>query len=152
MVWLTTETSVTDTDTSTTTNPELYGGEELGTTHAETAQGGLTQVPGYVSIDSTALDPISVNTGGIIGLNNSTGSQTRPIQLYTGGFAKANGLGDLESFGELAPIEIGNRIWNDTDTDGIQDAGESGIASVTVNLYNSSGTQVGTTPTNTSGE
>jgi hypothetical protein len=146
------ETGATDTNAST----EFYGGEEYGIggnyQHYETAQGGLTQVPGYTSIDTTALDPLDFNTGGIIGLNHTNGTQTRGIQLYSGGFAKANGLGDLEYLGEVAPIEIGNRIWTDADNDGIQDAGESGISGVTVNLYNSSGTQVGTTTTNSSGE
>jgi hypothetical protein len=149
------ETGATDTDANT----EFYRQDDYnsGTAdqydHNETAQGGLTQIPGYSSIETTALDPVNLNSGGINGLNNTTGLKTRGIQLYTGGnFNKANGLGDLESFGELAPIEIGNRIWSDTDSDGIQDAGESGIASVTVNLYNSSGTLVGTTATNSSGE
>ena len=36
------------------------------------------------------------------------------------------------------PADIGDQVWNDTDGDGIQDAGEPGIAGVTVNLRNSS--------------
>ncbi len=153
------EPSVTDTDTNLTTNPEFYKQEEYNPgvadtyDHFETAQGGITQIPGYVSTETTALDPVTINSGGIIGLNNTTGNQTRGIQLYANnGINKANGLGDLEYLGEVAPIEIGNRIWNDTNTNGIQDAGESGINAVTVNLYNSAGTQVGTTTTNASGE
>ncbi|EIJ43115.1 putative collagen-binding protein, partial [Beggiatoa alba B18LD] len=35
---------------------------------------------------------------------------------------------------------IGDRIWLDSDTDGIQDAGESGVAGVKVELYDSAGT------------
>ena len=153
------EASVTDTDTNLTTNPEFYKGEEYNPgvadtyDHFETAQGGITQVPGYASVDTTALDPVAVNSGGIIGLNNTTGNRTRGIQLYVNnGINKANGLGDLEYLGQVAPIEIGNRIWNDANINGIQDAGETGIASVTVNLYNSAGTQVGTTTTDTNGE
>jgi len=50
-------------------------------------------------------------------------------------------------------IEIGNRIWNDTDADGIQDPGEAGISNVTINLYNAAGdTLLGTTTTNADGE
>ena len=152
------EASVTDTDTNLTTNPEFYKGEEYNPgvvdqyDHFETAQGGITQVPGYASIDTTALDPLVPDTGGIIGLNNTTGNQTRAIRLYANnGINKANGLGDLEYQGQVAPIEIGNRIWNDINTNGIQDAGESGINGITVNLYNAAGTQVGTTTT-TNGE
>jgi len=35
-----------------------------------------------------------------------------------------------------APISVGNFIWNDRDNDGVQDAGESGLAGVTVQLWN----------------
>jgi len=35
-----------------------------------------------------------------------------------------------------APISVGNFIWNDRDNDGVQDAGESGPAGVTVQLWN----------------
>lgn len=36
------------------------------------------------------------------------------------------------------PVNIGNFVWNDLDEDGIQDAGEPGLAGVTVQLWNSS--------------
>ena len=35
------------------------------------------------------------------------------------------------------PINIGNFVWDDLDQDGRQDAGEPGIAGVTVQLWNS---------------
>ncbi|MBL8134733.1 MAG: hypothetical protein JNL42_22925 [Anaerolineae bacterium] len=35
------------------------------------------------------------------------------------------------------PINVGNFVWDDLDEDGIQDAGEPGIAGVTVQLWNS---------------
>jgi uncharacterized repeat protein (TIGR01451 family) len=37
--------------------------------------------------------------------------------------------------GVYAPAALGNRVWNDTDADGQQDAGEAGVAGVTVELY-----------------
>jgi protocatechuate 3,4-dioxygenase beta subunit len=46
---------------------------------------------------------------------------------------------------------IGDFVWRDLNANGIQDAGESGIQGVTVNLYHSDGTLVGTTTTNASG-
>lgn len=61
-------------------------------------------------------------------------------------FGKANGLGDIEIACTLQPLEIGNRVWMDTDNDGIQDAGEMGIGSITVKLYQGA-TQVGETIT-----
>lgn len=46
---------------------------------------------------------------------------------------------------------IGDRVWNDTDRDGIQDAGEVGVAGVTVSLYNNAGTLLATTFTDALG-
>jgi len=50
-------------------------------------------------------------------------------------FGKANGLGDLEALCDAAPLEIGNRVWRDSDGDGIQDPDEPGIDGVTVQLF-----------------
>ncbi len=47
---------------------------------------------------------------------------------------------------------VGDFVWNDTDADGIQDAGEPGLANVNVNLYTSAGTLIAQTTTNASGE
>jgi hypothetical protein len=50
------------------------------------------------------------------------------------------------------PINVGNFVWNDLDGDGRQDAGEPGLAGVTVQLWNSTKTQLlGTAATNASG-
>jgi hypothetical protein len=49
----------------------------------------------------------------------------------------------------VQPASIGDYVWLDTDQDGIQDGTEGGINNVTVELYNSGNTLVGTT--NTSG-
>ncbi len=46
---------------------------------------------------------------------------------------------------------IGNRVWVDENSDGYQDAGEDGIANVTVNLYDSVGNLVATTVTDSHG-
>lgn len=46
---------------------------------------------------------------------------------------------------------IGDRVWNDLNRDGVQASGENGIAGVTVQLFNSSGTLVATTLTNFNG-
>ncbi|MFZ4058874.1 MAG: SdrD B-like domain-containing protein, partial [Ferruginibacter sp.] len=46
---------------------------------------------------------------------------------------------------------IGDKVWNDTDRDGVQDAGEVGIAGITVSLYNASNALVATTVTDALG-
>ena len=42
----------------------------------------------------------------------------------------------------MPTVSVGDTVWEDTDKDGIQDAGELGIDGVTVTLYDSTGTQV----------
>ncbi len=46
---------------------------------------------------------------------------------------------------------LGDFVWNDTNANGIQDAGEPGIENVTVELFSGSGVSQGTTTTNASG-
>jgi hypothetical protein len=46
---------------------------------------------------------------------------------------------------------VGNFVWNDLNANGIQDAGEPGVAGVTVTLYNSSGAAVASAVTDGNG-
>ncbi|MEU6612073.1 SdrD B-like domain-containing protein, partial [Streptomyces shenzhenensis] len=46
----------------------------------------------------------------------------------------------------------GNRVWKDTDEDGIQDPGEEPVVGATVNLYDADGKKIGTAVTNERGE
>ncbi|MFO8007312.1 MAG: SdrD B-like domain-containing protein [Candidatus Brocadiia bacterium] len=46
---------------------------------------------------------------------------------------------------------IGDRVWEDLDEDGIQDAGEPGVEGVTVNLYTCADTLVASTTTDANG-
>jgi hypothetical protein len=131
---------------------EFYGGEKF-TGHTENSFGALAVVPGRQELALNAMNPFNVTTGGTIWLNNNTGTRTRGAQLYGADnryFGKAVGLGDIEVLCDPAPTEIGNRVWLDTDKDGIQDAGEAGINNVTVTL--AYGTDTATTTTNTQGE
>ena len=49
------------------------------------------------------------------------------------------------------PGSIGDRVWEDLNRNGIQDAGEAGIANVAVTLYDNIGNPVANTTTNASG-
>jgi len=102
----------------------------------------------YVQFDLSTLP-----TGSIVTLQNATNSQqpTTSDQSDSDGDATT---GETEPTGPLDPGEedltldlgiyqlasIGDTVWYDEDTDGIQDPGESGAASVTVMLYNGDGT------------
>ena len=53
--------------------------------------------------------------------------------------------------GLYRPATIGDRVWKDTNGNGVQDAGEAGFENVTVHLYDSSDTLIDTTQTGTDG-
>ncbi|MEN9598429.1 MAG: hypothetical protein RL596_740 [Bacteroidota bacterium] len=106
--------------------------------HDETSIGSVANFPGK-EVLNTAFDPAdNWFTGGVRYYSNSTGQAKNGKVLYTGNdvsvFGKASGLGDLEIISAPAPIEVGNRVWFDANSNGIQDADEDGIAGVTVQL------------------
>ena len=79
----------------------------------------------------------------------------RGYQTYQGGngsvtgyMGKAAGLGDLEVLCDPAPLQIGNRVWDDVNGDGVQDPNEPGLSGVTVSLQGPAGTVTATTDAN----
>ena len=54
-------------------------------------------------------------------------------------------------FGYRGSGSIGDRVWQDTDGDGVQDAGETGINGVTVRLLDAGGNEIATTVTSGDG-
>lgn len=63
-----------------------------------------------------------------------------------------SGSHTVSSFAASTPVEIGNRVWLDSNRNGLQDAGEPGIKGVTVHLYNSKGQMIGSTTTDADGQ
>ena len=132
--------------------------------HDETTLGSLGLLYGVDEIVSTSYDPLaqvriagqswySPTTGDIErGYNETLDGSGNPQRSPDGTFQKGGGLGDLETLSELAPTEIGNRVWFDANHNGLQDAGEAGIDGVTVLLRDSSDAVVGTAVTANGGE
>jgi SdrD B-like domain/Secretion system C-terminal sorting domain len=153
--------------------------------HAEITTGGLALLVNTGQVLSNAFDPSStVNSNGIIALQNVAAAAGTPAgatataagatpssttQSYGANItdgtargiqpAKGVGMGDLELLRELPPIEIGNRVWNDANGNGIQDAGEAGIGSVALEIFVDAnndgvpdGAAIGTTTTSGSGD
>ncbi|MEZ4615167.1 MAG: SdrD B-like domain-containing protein [Caldilineaceae bacterium] len=134
--------------------------------HWEIATGGLVYNPLADEVATTVFDPLTTvprnigtdaqfRTQGVHWYSASDGSFHRGYELVasspTGNpttFGKANGLGDLELLCDPAPLEIGNRVWDDLDGDGEQDAGEPGLNGLTVTLQ----TPTGISTTITSGD
>ena len=142
---------------------EFYSGDTVAV-HDDNSWGGLVQVPGYPDVVQTAQDvfgsanpPQNVFSGSVQWLMNSNGANTKGYLVYNNppanaSMGKANGLGDLEALAQPAPIEIGNRVWNDSNGNGIQDPDEPGLAGVTVRLYNAAGQLIATAVTDSNGE
>lgn len=127
----------------------------------ENGIGGLLQIPGFPDIVVNSADPIPIFDnetlfdGGTLWHNNTSGARSKTYRVFDGTtaldiFGKANGLGDLVALCDPAPLEIGNRIWRDNNGNGIQDADESGITGVKVELYKN-GIKVGETTTSATG-
>ena len=139
---------------------EFFKGDKIpGSGHFETSQGSAAHLSGYNDMVFAVMDPIVTNSGGTVRMSMINGDtiSASKYQLYFGSsiaagyLGKANGLGDIELATPIAPLEIGNRVWIDTDSDGIQDAGEAAISGVTVQLVNSSGTVIATAVTSATG-
>jgi hypothetical protein len=148
------------------TGKEWYA-DKSGDGTSESSEAGLTKLMGSDRIITTVFDPMPPNTtlpAGFVYLstqgvqwnNVNTGVKTQwaRTQSESTGEDKCNGLGDLEFITNPQPIQIGNRIWNDLNGNGIQDANEttSPVAAGTiVSLYTSTGVLVATTTTDAAG-
>lgn len=151
-----------------------FGASEFGATHAYTGQGGIAAMPGSPVVWSTIYDPATIYTQGLravgpcaertgegdcgpVGAKDGAmiaGAVIPPSNDYYPGYSfyKGNGLGDLEIACDAAPVQIGNRVWIDTNKDGIQDPNEPPVAGVTARLYDAGGAVVGTAVTDENGQ
>ena len=131
----------------------FYYDNTYGSNHEELCFGGLAMLAGKSEILETALDPFDLISGGVIHLNNTTGQKGALYQIYSSGndsglFGKANGMGDIELLCAPQPIEIGNRVFMDTNSDGIQDPNEMGLDGIIVELWKAGSRVTDVTTTN----
>ena len=121
---------------------EFYAKEEYlnASTHQETIEGGITVLPGTNQVVATVMDPLDVFSGGFSWFSNTDGDDDKRYQIFISNSAgdvtlgKANGLGVISVGCNPAPVEIGNRIWNDLNDNGVQDPGEPGLGGIPVVL------------------
>jgi hypothetical protein len=116
---------------------------------------GATPLANYISSTNPSIDPdndVDLDDNG----TNLVGAEWRglAITLVAGtendGVTTTSNTNITYDFGFFLPAAIGNFVWNDLNGNGIQDAGEPGIAGVTVTLTYPSGATA-TTTTNASG-
>ncbi|MEM8534345.1 MAG: SdrD B-like domain-containing protein [Chloroflexota bacterium] len=137
----------------------------------------LVVLPASNFADNAVLDGYTSSTGGgsepgpdvDSDADNDDDNGSVAGTLGSGGFIATNAItlapnseptddGDTDPYTNLSVdmgvfllAGIGDRVWYDTNLDGIQDLGENGVDGVTVTLYNSSGTAVLTTTTTAGG-
>ncbi|MBO0929880.1 SdrD B-like domain-containing protein [Fibrella aquatilis] len=148
---------ITTAGASNTQGPgggEYYVGD-VTIDHDQATQGALALLPGSGNVITVATDAYQCCfNNGMLYLSNTTGGQTGSFQIYSqaeGTSGKATGLGDMELFCAVPPIEIGNYLWRDTNGNGKQDPCEPSLSGITVQLFQGS-TLVATATTNASGQ
>ncbi len=128
--------------------------------HQETSLGGIALLPGKGEILLNVFDPLSLFSSGIARFNNTTGARVAAYEIVptnaNAPFSKTNALGDIEvlcdvSFSEPQTIRVGNRIWIDTDGDGVQDPNEQALSGITISIWKG-GVQIATATTGANGE
>lgn len=99
-----------------------------------------------------AFTTLNADAAGVSGANNSDANVTTG---RTGNVTLTFAAPDVTYVDAGAvitqPNRIGDFVWNDLNKNGIQDAGEPGIAGVTVTLYDNTGAAIRTTLTNNNG-
>jgi hypothetical protein len=112
-----------------------------GNFHDQTSTGGLVHLPGVDDVWTTRIDPFDARpfhqgasrldgTGAVLGRIEVNASDAGTPNF----FGKANGLADLEALCDNAPVQLGNRVWFDTNGNGGQDGDEPPVAGVVVTL------------------
>jgi hypothetical protein len=125
-----------------------YYADRPGDGSDENNSGSLAKLSGTEKIISAVYDPCPNNadvssgievywdTQGIQWNSNITGLKTQIARVEGQGnsLRKANVMGDLEFALDPQPIQVGNRIWFDSNGNGQQDADEDGINNLIVEL------------------
>ncbi len=129
-----------------------------------TGSGTLSAMTLLSATGPTALTPGTIGdmalTNGVYELTvavpsdaaGSMASRFRYTNLAGQGGNSSTGLattGEVEDY--IFTATIGNRVWQDTNKDGIQDDGEPGLAGVSVTLFTSDNVAVATTVTDSQG-
>ncbi|WP_086810204.1 SdrD B-like domain-containing protein, partial [Streptomyces reticuliscabiei] len=112
--------------------------------HDQIGEGGTALQPYRNKVWSTVYDPFDAfqqgvrrwktDNGAVEGNLLITSTWNNDLALRQNLFGKANGLADLELVCDQAPVQIGNRVWYDSNGNGVQDPSEPPVAGVLVTL------------------
>ncbi|WP_071323248.1 SdrD B-like domain-containing protein [Janthinobacterium sp. 1_2014MBL_MicDiv] len=111
--------------------------------------------PGAYSVqfDKTSLPAGYAFTGQDLGGDDQRDSDANALTGKTAQVLLASGDSNhtLDAGIVALPATLGDRVWHDSNANGVQDAGEAGIAGVTVQLKNATGSVIGSTVTDATG-
>ncbi|MBK9270101.1 MAG: DUF11 domain-containing protein [Saprospiraceae bacterium] len=123
--------------------------------HQEISNGTLAAMSSRDEVINVVFDPLYESfAGGLQRYSAVDGKLLGATQLYnatTSVFGKASGLGDVEIMNEAVPIEIGNLVWHDKNSNGVQDADERGLAGIRISLYDHNCIRVASVLTSSTG-
>ncbi len=139
--------------------------------HGNVTTGGVANAPGFPDVIVNAYDPTingAVQTGGLRWMNTTGGNEDKAYNIYqtatpdrtnattyantATNFGKDAGIGGVVLLPQNAPVEIGNRLWNDLNGNGIQDPGEPVLTGVTVDLFDVNNNLLATAITDAQGD
>lgn len=136
---------------------EFYWSDNFSTGHSETVFGGLALHLPSNRLAVSNMNPIDGRTdaGGMRIYNTDNGSTLQNYEVYKRDYGKAAGVGDMELLcAETLPPthSIGNRVWLDSNNNGLADVGESAVpANVKLDLKDTGGTVLQSTQTDADG-
>jgi protocatechuate 3,4-dioxygenase beta subunit len=126
------------------------------TTDANGSYGFTNLAPGVYQVMFVA-PPLFVYSDADQGANDALDSDANTVTGMTGNITLVAGQTDLTidaGLFQAVPANmasLGDRVWEDLDLDGIQDANEPGIANATVRLFNSADMLIASTTTDANG-
>ena len=100
------------------------------------------------------VDDLTYRITGLSGLTDTLGQYA--LSINQAGISDESGNAgsgtyDLAWNRISALASIGDRVWSDSDADGVQDAGETGMAGIAVSLFDEAGILLGTTTSDATG-
>ncbi|MEY4413094.1 MAG: hypothetical protein RIQ53_387, partial [Pseudomonadota bacterium] len=101
----------------------------------------------FPNVPAGSYTVTEVNPAGVLDVVDSDGGNPNSVAVTVTPGQTTSGV----VFVDEKVAKLGDKVWLDSDADGQQDAGEAGVANVTVQLLNAAGTVVATTLTDASG-
>ncbi|MBK1986128.1 carboxypeptidase regulatory-like domain-containing protein [Sphaerospermopsis aphanizomenoides BCCUSP55] len=136
---------VNDTTSGSVRWADVNAGNYAGNTIVIAASTADTTPDDYFKIDTLNVNKIVQSSSSL----TNTATITAPTG-FTDTNLSNNTATDTDTIGSPT-VKIGDRVWYDTNGNGVQDSGELGVSGVTVNLLNQAGTQISTTTTDANG-